>query len=211
MAQVNGSSNTGLAPYRAPFGAPQIRYYQESTCASSKTIQVGDIVSFDTVVSTHQRIVVAPSSQGAAGNLLENGITSLAGVAVSGSTSDGSTTGLAESTSIQPFGRYIGVAIADGLTEFRINISSVGLTPNQPCSSMIGRTYPIECIRTAVGERGGHGVWFMSSTNLSTAADLSFVVTDIPSDQVGTTGGFVVGKFLSTMVNRAVRCGGPFT
>ena len=38
--------------------------------------------------------------------------------------------------------------------------------------------------------KGGHGVWFLSSTNLSTAADLSFVVTDVPSDQIGTSGGY---------------------
>ena len=78
-------------------------------------------------------------------------------------------------------------------------------------SSMIGLTYPIECIRSAVGTKGGHGVWFLSSTNLSTAADLSFVITDVPTDQIGTTGGFVVGKFLSTMVHRSVRIGGPVT
>ena len=81
MAQVDGSSNTVIAPYRSPFGAYQIRHFRESTCASSKTIQIGDIVCFDTVVSTHQRILVAPSSQGGAANLLQNGITSLVGIA----------------------------------------------------------------------------------------------------------------------------------
>ena len=211
MAQVNGSSNTTIRPYRSPFGSYQVRWFQESTCASSKTIQIGDIVTFDTVVTTHARIVVAPSSQGAAGNLLENGITSLLGISLGASTSDGSTTGLNPSTAVQPEGRMIPVAIADGFTEFAINLSSVGATPDLPNSTMIGRTYPIECIRTAVGQKGNHGVWFLSSTNLSTAADLSFVVTDVPNDQVGTTGGYVVGKFLSTMVNRAVRCGGPQT
>ena len=211
MAQVDGSSNTVIAPYRAPFGSPQIRWFQESTCASSKTIQVGDIVCFDTVVTTHARILIAPSSQGAAGNLLQNGITSLLGVALGASTSDGSTTGLVASTASQPLGRYLPVAVANGLTEFSIHISSVGASPEPPASSMIGNTYPIECVRTAVGTKGGHGVWFLSSTNLSTAADLSFVVTDVPSDQLGTTGGFVIGKFLSTMVHRSVRIGGPFT
>ena len=211
MAQVNGSSNSGLRPYRSPFGAIQIRSFEESTCVSSKTIQPGDIVCFDTVVTTHARILVAPSSQGAAANLLQNGITSLVGVAVAGSTSDGSTSGLQASTNPSDGRRQILVAVADGITEFAINISSVGATPEPPASSMIGNTYPIECIRSAVGQKGGHGVWFLSSTNLSTAADLSFVVTDVPSDQIGTTGGYVVGKFLSTMVSRAVRIGGPFT
>jgi hypothetical protein len=214
MAQVDGSSNSGLAPYRSAYGAIAIRQYEESTCASSKVIAVGDIVCFDTVVTTHARILVAPSSQGAASNLLQNGITSLIGVAVSASTSDGSTSGLLASTALAPQTRLISVAIADGLTEFRVNISSVGATPDVPCSSMIGNTYPIECVRSAVGQKGlggGHGVWFLSSTNLSTAADKSFVVTHIPSDQMGTTGGYVVGRFLSTMTDRSIRVGGPFT
>lgn len=211
MAQTDGSSNTHMRPVRAPHGSYAIRWFEESTSASSKTIQVGDIVCFDTVVTTSARILIAPSSQGAAANLLQNGITSLLGVALAASTSDGSTTGLLASTVLSDGRRQIPVALADGLTEFAINISSVGAAPTPPASSMIGNTYPIECVRSAVGQRGGHGVWFLSSTNLSTAADLSFVVTDVPSDQIGTTGGYVYGKFLSTMVNRSVRVGGPFT
>jgi hypothetical protein len=211
MAQINGSSNTHMRPVRAPYGSPAIRSFQESTCVSSKCIAIGDIVTVCTVVTTGNiRIVVAPSSQGAAGNLLENGITSLLGVAVSESTSDGSTTGLNADGS-RPTARNIMVALADGLTEFAINLSSVGANPIPVASSMIGNTYPIECVRSAVGQRKGHGVWFLSSTNLSTAADLSFVVTDVPSESIGDTGGVVYGKFLSTMVHRSVRVGGPMT
>ena len=212
MAQVDGSSNTSIRPYRSPYGSYRIEHFQESTAVSSKLIQIGDIVTFNTVVTTAARIVVAPSSQGAAGNLLENGIVSLVGIALAASTSDGSTLGLNESTTVPNQGqRFIPVAVADGITEFAINISSVGATPQPPASSMIGNTYPVECVRSAVGQKGGHGVWFLSSTNLSTAADLSFVVTHVPADQIGTTGGYVVGKFLSTMVHRSVRVGGPFT
>lgn len=212
MAHINGSSNTHMRPVRAPYGSPAIRFYEESTCASSKTIAVGDIVTFDTVVTTgNLRVVVAPSSQGAAGNLLENGIVSLVGVAVTESTSDGDVVGLSSNGARPNPARMIGVAIADGLTEFAINISSVGATPRVVSSTLAGVTYPIECIRTAVGQRKGHGVWFLSSTNLSTAADLSFVVTDVPSESIGDSGGIVYGKFLSTMVHRSVRVGGPFT
>jgi len=189
-----------------------IKHYEESTCASSKCITVGDIVSVDTVVTTGNiRIVVAPSSQGAAGNLLENGGGSIIGVAVSASTSDGGNTGLSSNGARPNAGRMIAVAVADGLTEFAINLSSVGATPKAISSTLAGLTYPIECVRTAVGQRGGHGVWFLSSTNLSTAADLSFVVTDVPSESIGDTGGIVYGKFLSTMVHRSVRVGGPVT
>ena len=214
MAQIDGSSNTSIKPRRSVRGAPAIRWFEESTCASSKVIAIGDIVCFDTVVSTHLRILVAPSSQGGTANLLQNGITSLVGIALAASTSDGSTAGLLASTVLAPQTRLIPVAVADGLTEFSINISSVGAAPEPPASSMIGNTYPVECVRSAVGQKGqggGHGVWFMSSTNLSTAADLSIVVTDVQSNMIGTTGGEVYFKFLSTMVSRAVRCGGPFT
>jgi hypothetical protein len=209
MAQIDGSSNTHMRPVRAAYGSPAIRSFQESTCASSKCIAVGDIVTADTVVTTGNiRIVVAPSSQGAAGNLLQNGITSLIGVAVSESTSDGSTTGL-NGDGARPTARNIMVAVADGLTEFAINVSSVGATPLAIASSMIGNIYPIECVRSAVGQRKGHGVWFLSSTNVSTAADLSFFVTDVPSESIGDTGGVVYGKFASTMVHKSVRVGGP--
>lgn len=210
MAQIDGSTNTTIRPVRAPYGSPAIRWFQESTSASSKVIQRGDIVTFDTVVSTHKRIVVAPSSQGAAGNLLQNGITDLVGVALGASTGDGSTAGLFASTAASNRGvKMIPVAIADGLTEFAINISSVGATPQAVASSMIGLTYPIEMVRAL--DKGGHGTWFLSSTNLSTAADLSAVITDVPSESIGDTGGVVYFKFLSTMVNRALRVGGPFT
>lgn len=210
MAQIDGSSNTFIYPVRSPLGSPQIRYFEESTCASSKTIRRGDIVCLDTVVTTAARIVLAPSSQGAAGNLLQNGITSLIGVAMADSTSDGSTNGLQASTARAGQGRLIPVAVADGLTEFAIHVSSVGATPQAICSSMMDRPgYPIEMLRTI--DRGGHGVWFLSSTNLSTAADVSAVITDVPSESIGDTGGIVYFKFLSTMVHRSVRFGGPVT
>lgn len=202
MAHINGSSNSIIVPVRSPLGSPAIRWFEESTCASSKTIRRGDPVTFDTVVTTALRIVKAPSSQGAVGNLLENGIRSLVGIALADSTSDGSTLGHVVSTNRQSGERHLPVALADGLTEFAITISSVGATPQPVASSMVGVTYPLEINRT-------FNRWFLSSTNLSTAADLSIVVTDVPSESIGDTGGVVYFKFLSTMVSNAVRVGGP--
>jgi hypothetical protein len=204
MAQIDGSTNSIIRPVRSPLGAPQIRWFEESTSASSKVIRAGDPVTFDTVVTTHARIVWAPSSQGAVGNLLQNGITSLLGIALATSTGDGSTTGMLASTVAPALGRMIPVALADGHTEFSISISSVGAAPTPPASSMIGVTYPLEIVRAL-------NRWFLSSTNLSTLADLSIVVTDVPTESMGTTGGTVYFKFLSTMVHRSVRMGGPFT
>ena len=205
MAHYDGSSGSIIKPVRSPLGSPAVRWFQESTCASSAVIRRGDPVTFDTVVTTALRIVRAPSSQGAVGNLIENGIVSLVGIALADSTSDGSTLGQVDSTQ-----GYIGeakripVALADGLTEFSISISSVGAAPTPVRSSMVGNRYPLELNRT-------FNRWFLSSTNLSTAADLSIVVTDVPSGSINDTGGTVYFKFLSTMVNRAVRVGGPFT
>ena len=138
------------------------------------------------------------------GNLLQNGIVSLVGIALADSTSDGSTLGQTASTARYSGAKYIPVALADGLTEFSVTISSVGAAPLAVASSMIGTTYPLEINRT-------FNRWFLASTNLSTAADLSVVVTDVPSESIGDTGGVVYFKFLSTMVSRAVRVGGPFT
>lgn len=205
MPHFNGSTSSIIRPVRNPYGAIAIRHFVESTCASSAVIRMGDPVTFDTVVTTAARIVRAPSSQGAVGNLLQNGIVSLVGIALADSTSDGSTTGQVESTAqTNERGHMIPVALADGLTEFSISISSVGATPQPAASSMIGVSYPLEINRTL-------NRWFLSSTNLSTAADLSIVVTDVPYGNVGDTGGTVYFKFLSTMVHRSVRVGGPFT
>jgi hypothetical protein len=204
MAHYDGSSGSIIRPVRSPLGAPQVRFFQESTCASSAVIRRGDPVTFDTVVTTALRIVKAPSSQGAVGNLLQNGIVSLVGIALADSTSDGSTLGQVDSTAGYSEAKRIPVALADGLTEFSISISSVGATPTPVRSSMVGVTYPLEINRT-------YNRWFLSSTNLSTAADLSIVVTDVPSNSINDTGGTVYFKFLSTMVHRSVRVGGPFT
>ena len=204
MAHYDGSSGSIIRPVRSPFGSPRIRHFQASTCASSAVIRCGDPVTFDTVVTTgYMRIVKAPSSQGNVGNLLQNGIRSLVGIALADDTSAGAITGLlADGAAGNSQIRQIPVAVADGLTEYSIQISSVGATPLTAASSMVGKAYPMELNRT-------HQRWFISSTNLSTAADLSIVVTDVPAGNIGDTGGTVYFKFLSTMVSHAVRVGGP--
>src|SRR3990167_7951903 len=204
LAHYNGSTSS-IRPVFNPYGSPAIRHYQESTCASSAVIRAGDPVTFDTVVTTHARIVKAPSSQGAVGNLLQNGIRSLVGIALADSTSDGSTLGQTESTApSNDRSKYIPVALADGLTEFSIQISSVGAAPPPLAPSLIGDSYPLEINRT-------YNRWFLSSTNLSTAADLSIVVTNVPLENIGDTGGWVHFKFHSTMVHRSVNIGPSVT
>ena len=183
---------TGSNPYhfrsRSGAGTPQIRYFQESTAASTAVIKLGDIVSNDTVVSTGGfRIVRAPFNGGGGANLLNT--TNVLGVAVEASTSDGSTTGLSNAQT-----RLIGVAVAAPDVEY---LGYLVGTDNVSASSLIGLTRAVRYDST-------NRVYAVDSTN-STAALHSVVITDIPDGTVGDTNGPVVFKFLSTGVSPAVR------
>lgn len=203
MAQIDNTSNCLIRPVRSAYGSPAIRHFQESTCAATAVIRRGDIVSFDTVVTTgYMRIVRCPSSGGTGTNLMELVTQSLVGVALADSTSDGSITGLSSNGSKTNSGvRQIPVALADGFTEFAINISTAGANPLPVDSTLIGRNFAVIHDRT-------RGRWFLDSTN-STAALVTVTVTDVPVDSIGDTGGVVYFKFLSSNVSRSVRVGGP--
>lgn len=180
--------NSGSNPQHFGAGAntPLIRYYQESTCASSAVIKLGDIVSFDTLVSSAAfRLVRATAGGGAATNLLNT--TNVVGIAVEASTSDGSTLGLAN-----PRARLIGVAIAEPNAEFQMQILNGAAD-----SSQVGRPMAVRYDST-------NHIWGVDSTN-STAADFDVVVTQVPEPYIGDTNGPVVVKFLSTNVSPAVR------
>lgn len=203
MADGAYSSNTIIRPYRSALGAIQVRHFQESTCIATAVIKAGDIVSFDTVVTTGTlRIVRAPSSGGNGTNLLQVGVTSIVGVALENSTSDGSTTGLlANGAKGNSQIRQIAVAVADGFTEFLGYISTAGANGGVATSSLVGTNKAVIHNRTL-------GRWFVDSTN-STAALVGVTITDIPDWGDGDTNGPVVFKFLSSNVSPAVRIGGP--
>lgn len=188
-----------IRPYRHPSGSPPIREFEESTCAATAVIQYGDIVCFDTVVaSASHRILRAPSSGGNSGNALQVGITSLVGVALQGSTSDGSTTGLVSGTNVGPGkpNRKITVALADRDTEFLGFLGSTGAGPWAASPSLIGTVKAVHYDRTA------HR-FYIDSTN-STAAMAAVKITDIPSESVGDSGGApVIFKFLSSNASLA--------
>ncbi len=194
MADWAGTSNSVLRPYRHPHGSPQIRYFEESTAASTATIRRGDIVSFDTVVaSASHRILRAPSSGGNGSNLLQVAVTSLLGIAAENSTSDGSTLGLASSVGTRSGNRQIGVFIADAGSEFLGYLSSAGAGPAVASRSLIGSR------KSVIYDRNQHA-FFVDSTN-STAALAAVVITDIPSESIGDTNGPVIFKFLSSNVS----------
>jgi hypothetical protein len=206
MAQWTNSSGSWPRPYRSPWGSPQIRYYQESTAASSAQINVGDLVRNNTIVTTGGfRVRRDESTAGGGANLAHIGGAQILGWAVEGTTG-GSAAGTAgfvddSSQSGLPVTRKIGVAIADGVTEFLGYFKSggAGTTP-VAASSLIGLTRGIVFDSTL-------NRYFIDSTN-STVADAMVIITDFPSDALGDSGGVpVVFKFLSSNVHLSVRTG----
>jgi len=188
---INAGSNPQHYRSRAGAGTPAIRYFQESTCASTAVIKAGDIVSNDTVVSTGGfRIVRAPFNGGTPAVVLNT--TNVLGIAIENSTSDGSTTGLALNDNTQIANRQLGVLIADGDAEFRGYLDA-----GPSLSSMIGTAHNIRYDST-------NHVYLVESTN-STSGLTSVFITDVPRETVGDTNGPVIFKFLAANVSPAVK------
>ena len=194
---INADSNPRHYRSRSGASTPAIRYFQEATCASTAVIKRGDIVSNDTVVTTGGfRIVRAPlgGTTGAAAEFNILATTNVLGIAVEGSTSDGSTAGLTAGNLNQAGNRMIGVMISEPDVEY---IGYLIGTNNATGSSLIGALKAVRYDST-------NHIWGIDSTN-STAALASVVITDVPLETVGDTNGPVVFKFLSTGVSPAVR------
>lgn len=184
MADWTASSGSFARPYRSPHGAPQIRYFEASTCASTARIVTGDFVQFDTAVtSASHRVVRAQSTGGGGANLLGINGDQLLGVAMTRDESDGSTAGVG-------VGRKVGVALFDGQTEFLAYTRWAGPVT----STMIGQTRSIIHDSTL-------RIWQVDSTN-STAALQTAVITDVPDEYIGDSGAPVIFKIsVSTLVN----------
>lgn len=190
---INTASNPYHGRSRKGAATPAIEYFQESTCASTAVIKLGDVVSRDTSVTTGGfRIKRAYHGGGNGANLLAIG-QHILGVAVEGSTSDGSATGLSSGTGGTPLTRKIGVALADPETEF------VGYLIGDAAvsrSSLIGQTKAMRYDST-------NHIFGVDSTN-STAALVTVTVTGIPEGTEDSTNGPVYFKFLSSNVDEAV-------
>lgn len=208
MADWTNSSGMFPRPIRSVWGSPQIRYFQESSGVSSAQCQVGHVVVMDTVVTTGgQRVRRDPSTAGNGANLQHIGA-SVLGICVNGSTapSTGGTLGLLDDSSRaegRMGDRIIGVAIADGLTEYLGYFKSGGAgTVVGAASTLIGSDRPLIFDSTL-------GTYFVASTN-STAALVTVRITDFPTDVRGDSGGVpCYFKFLSSNVHLAVRLTGP--
>jgi hypothetical protein len=185
MADWTASSNAIVRPYRSPFGSPNIKYFELSTAANAATqIVTGDLVQFDTAVSSaSHRVVRARSTGGGGGNLLGINGNMLLGVAMGKDESDGSGTGLGT-------GRKVGVALFDGLTEFMAYTRWAGPVT----STMVGQQRSLIYDSTLK-------IWQVDSTN-STAALQTAIITDVPDAYIGDTGAPVAFKIsLSTLVS----------
>lgn len=204
MAQWNNSSGHWLRPYRSPYGAPRIEYYQESTAgAATATIRVGDVVRRSTVTSTGGlRIVRDWSTAGNGGNLMHIGGAEVIGIAVIGSTSNGSTTGLVDDSSRVVGGlgpRAIAVAVADGLTEY-LGYFYQGDTAALAASSRANQVRPLQY-------DSSRNTYFIASTN-TTAALANVRIVGFPPDVLGDSGGVpCLFKFLSSQVYPPINVG----
>lgn len=199
---ANWTIGTASNPYhgrtRKGAGTPSIVYFQESTAASSAVIKLGDICSQDTTVSTGGfRIKRAYHGGGQETNLLAIA-QHIVGVAVEGSTSDGSNSGLVDlsSNNNQIVSKKIGVVAADPETEFVGFLASTAATAPVSGSSLIGLTRAVRYDST-------NHVFTIDNVN-STVALHTVTITGIPDNTEGDTNGPVYFKFLSSNVSEAV-------
>jgi hypothetical protein len=189
---INAASNPYHGRTRKGAATPSIVYFQESTCASTLVIKLGDIVSQDTTVSTGGfRIRQAYRAGGNGANLLAIG-QHIVGIAAEASTSDGSATGLSSEGSGLVQNRKIGVFAADPDTEFVGYLTSSAVS----ASSLIGSQKAVQYDAT-------NHVFLIDSTN-STAALVTVTLTGVPEGTAGSTSGPMYFKFLSSNVSEAV-------
>ena len=190
---INTASNPYHGRSRKGAATPSIEYFQESTCASTLVIKLGDIVSQDTTVSTGGfRIRQAYRAGGDGTNLLAIN-QHILGVAIEGSTSDGSATGLSSGTGGTPLTRKIGVALADPETEFVMYLIGDAAVSR---SSLVGQQRSVRYDST-------NHIFGVDSTN-STVALRTVTITGIPEGTEDSTNGPVYVKFLSSNVSEAV-------
>lgn len=188
MADYTVNSGSNPSHYLSGASTPLIRYFQESSCASTAVIKLGDIVSNDTLTTTKFRVVRAPFNGGDGANLLNT--TNVLGLAVEASTSDGSTGTLDDAGQ----NRRIGVAIANADAEF---VGYLIGTNNVTGSSLVNTVKAVRYDST-------NHIYGIDSTN-STAAHLLVRIVGIPDGTDGSTNGPVIFRFQSSATSPVVR------
>lgn len=176
MADVTFSTATICRPYQTQAGCARIRYFEESTAASTSLIAYGQVVSLDVAQATAGHRIVQCSS--AEGVLLS---TSVVGVAAEASTGVKTMNSTAGSTNAE-----LGVYVADQQTEFLMPFKGT------IASSLAGGV----ALELGWDSTNRHNYVGPNST----AGDRRFWVTQVLPGTAGDTNGFVVGKFTSTIV-----------
>lgn len=175
MANFTHSSRSYIKAYRSRYGSPPTKSYDESTAASTAVIGFGQVVMLDATDGATHRIVRCSTTAGAAPILATN----IVGVSAAGSTSDGSTTGLGTE------GRKLSVWEAAPDVEFLFPTKVV------IASTLVNTGLELSWDSTL-------GIHHLSAN--STAGDLTVRVTDVIPGTVGDTGGYLVGRFFSSVV-----------
>lgn len=165
---------------RTAYGSPVTKSYQESTYAAGAGIAFGQVVQFDQTDTAAFRIRRASTMTGQSPFLGTN----IVGVSAEASTSDGSTTGLSDYRN-----RRISVWEATIGTEFRF-----------PTKVVIASTL----VNTALELSWDSTMFIHHLSANSTAGDQTVIVTGVDSTAVGDTGGYLYGRFMSSVVARAV-------
>ena len=165
-----------IRPYRSRAGSPLTLTRDASTCASTATIKVGQVVQFDIVSETASHRVVRAST--AEGVILT---TNVCGIAAATDASDGSTLSANGA-------RPVTVWAADANTEFLFPTNIAGVA-----STLVGTGLALHWDSTRT-------IHFLGAN--STAGNLRVWVTEVPNP--GDTNGYVVGRFFSTAVSPAV-------
>jgi hypothetical protein len=177
LADITLSSRTMIRPYLSRAGQPLTLTRDASTCASTATIKVGQVVQFDIVSETASHRLVRASTAAGHPNLSTN----IAGIAAASDASDGSTL---SGEGARPLTFWA----ADPNTEFLFPTKIPGTA-----STLIGTNL-------ALGYDSTLSIHYVMSN--STAGNQRVAITDVINP--GDTNGLVVGRFLSTAVSPAV-------
>lgn len=175
MADFVHSSRSGIRFYRSRTGSIPIKSYNESSAASTAVIAGGQVVMFDPTAAAADKIVRCSTANGQTPIQPVN----VVGVACGGTGSDGSTGTLGSEA------RKVSVWEATAGVEF--------LFPTKVtiASTLVNTGLELSWDSTL-------GIHHVSAN--STAGDQVVRITDLVPGTVGDSGGFLVGRFFSSIV-----------
>ena len=178
MADVSHSSRSIVRLYRTN-GVPRVKSYDESTAASTAVIAGGQVVMFDATDGATHRIVRCSTAAGAAPILA----TGIVGVSAGGTGSDGSSGTVGSET--RKVSVYEAAPNAEFLFPTKVTIAS----------TLVNTGLELSWDSTL-------GIHHVSAN--STAGDLTVRITGVIPGTVGDTGGYLIGRFFSSVVAPAV-------